>query len=165
MGGDDLGVFDRSAVLQIGGDPVARKVWQQILFDSPAAIVRRLIMRKASWRLSWLVVSRLVLPTAVRKSTVMAKFAFLECSRTFSGTTVWQFFWKSLSNGLMRPARLVSIRWVQSLHPGRNPKVDSSTLSYPAFEPLAKRHAFRWACSTELSLCRYPRGRSIGFVR
>ena len=38
---------------------------------------------------------------------------------------------------------------VQSRHPGRNPKLESSTLSYPAFEPLTERHAFRRACSTE----------------
>ena len=48
---------------------------------------------------------------------------------------------------------------VQSRHPGRNPKLESSTLSYPAFEPLTERHAFRRACSTELSLGRYPRCR------
>ena len=39
--------------------------------------------------------------------------------------------------------------WVQSRHPGRNPELESSTLSYPAFEPLTERHAFRRACSTE----------------
>ena len=38
---------------------------------------------------------------------------------------------------------------VQSRHPGRNPKLESPTLSYPAFEPLTERHAFRRACSTK----------------
>ena len=50
----------------------------------------------------------------------------------------------------MRPARLVSMQGVQSRHPGRNPKLESSTLSYPAFEPLTERHALLRACSTEL---------------
>jgi hypothetical protein len=42
----------------------------------------------------------------------------------------------------------VSLLRVHSRHPGRYPKLESSTLSYPAFEPLTERHAFLRACST-----------------
>jgi len=40
-------VFERSAVLQVGRDPVAGKVWQQVEGKAPA-VARRLVMRSTS---------------------------------------------------------------------------------------------------------------------
>jgi hypothetical protein len=42
----------------------------------------------------------------------------------------------------------VSLLRVHSRHPGGYPKLESSTLFYPAFEPLTERHAFHPAYST-----------------
>ena len=39
-------------------------------------------------------------------------------------------------------ARLCQLQTVRSRHPGRYPKLEGSTLSHPAFEPLTEHHAF-----------------------
>ena len=51
-----------------------------------------------------------------------------------------------MSINLLLPARLGQHEVVQSRHPGRYPKLESPTLSYPAFEPLTERHAFPRTC-------------------
>ena len=50
---------------------------------------------------------------------------------------------------------------VQSRHPGRYPKLESFTLSYPAFEPLTEHHALPTGLFNEATLRRYPRGRTM----
>jgi len=72
----------------------------------------------------------------------MAKFAFWDerirlaqlPEGSFSGT-------RCLATGMLR-ARLRQIEMVRSRHPGRYPKLEGSTLSHPAFEPLTEHHAF-----------------------
>ena len=64
----------------------------------------------------------------------------------------------SLSNGLLAASTARSASVVQSRHPGRYPKLKSSTLSYPAFEPLTERHAFATGLLNEAFASPIPSG-------
>jgi hypothetical protein len=64
--GHGLGVFERVAGLEIGGEPVARNTWQPSLILKPASAVRLRTMRYASMRFIGLSVSTPVFPTAER---------------------------------------------------------------------------------------------------
>jgi len=64
----------------------------------------------------------------------------------------------SLSNGLLAASTVRSALVVQSRHPGRYPKLKSSTLSYPAFEPLTERHAFATGLLNEAFASPIPSG-------
>jgi hypothetical protein len=55
-------------------------------------------------------------------------------------------------------ARLCQWELVRSRHPGKYPKLESSTLSHPAFEPLTEHHATKTGCSagaTSLEVMRH----------
>ncbi len=47
----------------------------------------------------------------------------------------------------LQPALLGQVSLGSFSPPGRYPKLESSTLYYPAFEPLTERHAFQRAAS------------------
>jgi hypothetical protein len=81
--GHGLGVLQRAAGFQIGGDSLARKVWQPMLAGVPRSAARRWIMRQASF--IGLSVSVPVRPAAERKRGALPSSRMLAAS---SGPTL-----------------------------------------------------------------------------
>jgi len=77
-----------------------------------------------------------------RQSTVMAEFAKLD-GRIRSALLPHGSFFRTRCLVVGRlEAGVGQLEMVRSRHPGRYPKLEGSTLSHPALEPLTEHHAF-----------------------